>query len=1235
VWMKIRVSGTQQNVGFDAPPSGERLYRKVEVALRADACERATPADPGCDPEEIETGLPDLSQVEDYLLWQDHRVTPDHALTLASAFSQAFGQLVDDFTQSGPGFIRQRDGMLHLFGTHQLEDVEGESWVHVDKDFTTGPFIGHELMADFLNPFSSYLPETIVFDADPVAQGFAVAQEPPHLVEKWDALRRLGAVPVLTFVREALVEGSEADAFAQQFFLQASPVLPEIDRAIGARSVIVRPKLERENTVCASPGSIGTWASTGSPVCPRLLVVADAFNEFENEVDVITRPDDPLDELTIAPLSRQLHTIAVSPSSVGYDGVDRAALDGYPTISGTAQAYSSFAQGYERRSFGYSSPEFPFRALLLRGQPQGSDDLSYMWLSPHSIGVAWAYFTTSRGALHDIAQGAMRVLSYDWSRPGSDAFGLPSDWVPPADASLVGGSPGEPSYQYYLRSAKEAAREATAAVQTSIDNLIEESLQTVELEAAEQRAQTISEIESRALCGPSQSCDISRVPWRPEIRNCSPDSGGAIVSGSAFAHCTKARDILLSQLPYVNIAQTVREATAGDVPTFPEFEGSETQRILIRQWNAKRVLELSVNNAIDLAIATGREIAASQLGLLAATLERDAVAADINAQIAQLDDQDTEIAALISEMEDAQSEIIRRTGVAISVRARECDPPAYENAVEAGKSFSKVTDVSTVEVWFDGDMSWSAGPLRAQYDRCENAKDQAYLAVQSAAPALETLGQKIAALTARSETLNHEQKAALIARRAAAEAAFTAGTAAAHAAQQSAWVQFGAQLTHVQQAIGELVAAVAELSQVQVRSENAMAAANLERDLAQKLADERFGLRRKFRSYDMWRARALLESARRLAVAARRAIEARFVVDLSELNTPQAFVAPPAIWADEVYRDDLNAPSVVGLSVAPQIENAVFPNQLLDYVGNLERFVQGYTVTYPTSVASPDTEVLTIPGPVVVQQIARPIVNEEAEQVGEEIVDVLSGDSLGWSFFCPESGGWFPHPVLGPETVVGEPADCGENPESGGACTGTGLCEDHPSCECVEDEIVCGGTFLSRLREMCHGKMPTRARYNFSLDPWARPNRAIRSMPFEQRHNVRWGRLAVNLLGTGIRDCQQSANPAACYSESFLRFQLQHSGPAWATNHARQWRAFDLPTAFIEGGKALSSEEWLDPIMNSWNTPYVSSVARGELFGRPVGGSYDLILELSPDVRLERIQQVQLLVETEYWVRQQ
>lgn len=1193
--------------GFHEIPSGERMYRQIEVRLRSQACERDTPGDPTCLPSTIEAELPELGEFQEYLLWQEHRIEPRHALTLATAFDQAFSKFFFPF---GP-----QTGKLHLFGAHSRQLIDGSYWIHIDKDFTTGALTGHELMEAFnwldYPPPGSYVPRTMDSELDARMQGFVLSGG-----SGWSALREMGAVPALILAREAVLE-IPSNASLAPFLGAATTLFSDLERAIGPRQAVLRNKWNV---------SLGNCPSEPSVQCK----IAVPSNEVE--LEVLTRTEDPLDRLTRAQQSTQLDTIAADPGTVGFDGKNRAWLDATPTNTFTTQSYTSFAAGHQRRSTSYVN-NAAFKRLFLRGDdPTSPGEQDYVPLFLTDLGVGMQFHSFG-GNLHHMAEQAMNVLPHDWSRPAFDAFGLPVDWVPPADASLVGGAPGEPSYQYYLRKAKDAAREATAAVQVAIDSLIEETLLTEQLEAAETRAATISELETRALCGPNASCDVRIRSWRPSVRECSPDASGWPVTGDALAWCNQARGQLLKQLPSFPVASAVRNAS-GAAATFEEFEGSETQRILIRQWNAKRSLERAIRNAIDLAIATGREMVANSAAITAAAAELVAASAAIDAEIAQLAS-NSEIDALIAEMENAKAEIDTKINHTETVRDRECADSAYTEAYRAGQSFSDKPKgtITRLEdgldfdwsVKYHGSRTWSPGPLYALADRCQAMNDDATIGHALAKPTKAVLQQKIEALIERRDELTPQQRDALTNRKKAAEQAYHAATTAAYASRQSAWAQMSAQYTHVQQAVGELLAATAELSQVQVRIENAITAANLEQQLAASQVEARFGIQRKFRSYDMWRARALLGSARRLSVAARRAIESRFVVDLSELEAPQAFVASPAIWADEVYRDDLNTPSVVGLTLAPTGGDGVAPNQLIDYVENLERFVQGYTVTYPTSVALPDSEVLVISGPAVTEVI----------EGNGPITEVLSGEALGWSFYCSEAGGWFPHPVIGATPVVGESADCGPEPVSGGACIMEGLCAGHPSCDCSGGIIVCGATLASRLAELCSGRPPTRARYNFALDPWGRVNGALRSMPLEQRHNVRWGRLAVNLVGTGIRDCQRAANPATCFSEPFVRFQLQHSGPAWMTNHAQQWRAFDLPTAFIEGGKALASEEWLDPIANGYTSPFVATVARGELLGRPIHGGYELILELGPELRPERIERVQLLVESEYWVRQQ
>jgi hypothetical protein len=129
--------------------------------------------------------------------------------------------------------------------------------------------------------------------------------------------------------------------------------------------------------------------------------------------------------------------------------------------------------------------------------------------------------------------------------------------------------------------------------------------------------------------------------------------------------------------------------------------------------------------------------------------------------------------------------------------------------------------------------------------------------------------------------------------------------------------------------------------------------------------------------------------------------------------------------------------------------------------------------------------------------------------------------------------------------------------------------------------------------------------------------------------------MAVNLVGVGVRDCSKATDSVACYAESFLRYNMRHTGPSWVTNYDGEWRAYGVPTAKVEGGKALAIEEWLDPIVNGWNETYVSNVQRHEFRERPLDGSYELELEVTPDVQLDRIERVQVLTETNYWVREE
>jgi hypothetical protein len=333
-----------------------------------------------------------------------------------------------------------------------------------------------------------------------------------------------------------------------------------------------------------------------------------------------------------------------------------------------------------------------------------------------------------------------------------------------------------------------------------------------------------------------------------------------------------------------------------------------------------------------------------------------------------------------------------------------------------------------------------------------------------------------------------------------------------------------------------------------------------------------FGVYDRDHDYDLARAQALLENARRYAVVARRSIEEQYVVDLSIMTDDEPFVAAPAGWADSIYEYDLNVLSAVGLTAAQGNTASTDPSVLTDYVANLQAFVQGFAVKRPTAVAHTDTDLVSIPGP-----SGDPIPPPTASQPG--------AGSGAWSFNC--NGQWKGVTVLPASSVCGD------------------------------------------------GQPPTVARLQFSLDSWGRLNTTVAATPYVSRFNARWNRIAVNLVGTGLLDCTKATDPNSCYADSYSVFDLRHFGPSWVSDYEQQWHLFQPAVATLEGAKALTAEQWLDPVGNGWDKPYVSAVARSELRERPLDGTYVLDLHLAPETDIDQLERVQLLLETSYWVAEQ
>jgi hypothetical protein len=645
----------------------------------------------------------------------------------------------------------------------------------------------------------------------------------------------------------------------------------------------------------------------------------------------------------------------------------------------------------------------------------------------------------------------------------------------------------------------------------------------------------------------------------------------------------------------------------------------------------------------------------------------------------------------------------------------------------------------------------------------------------------------------------------------------------------------------------------------------AQARAKMEESLTTRGLTTTFGLYRMYHAYDLWRARAMVENARRFAVASRRSLEAYFNVDLSTMSADEAFVKAPATWADQIYDYDLSLPAAVGVVVGQPQDGAIYSNKIEDYILNLDAFVNGFAVNRPSALARNEVDVVTLPGlgrgtpvedPAVVGSngmCCGPGCNTDANvnttsaqckapTTGGECVPAAPGSScapIGGS--CGRTAGtgatWANLVQTDPDTsaaatriaqgirvpatpdflvygggdgtrITGVPGEvivvrktnsggcnraslyvkrggtvsrtsfdnswpitpdgmesiqvmfdgstenyvtvgfrnfCGDGTDSivdlnvmryrcpdnmvygmpvtyynqvagvcstcgtgkyyqggkGGECCAAQSCAAGqvlkndtnqccaPSCagtgKAVAGAMCCGcsmqdgfpapsgaaccpcktgvpvtggssypgqgnwtlrcpnedgGNWVSvaagdDMQTVCGANLsPDRARLEFSLDPWGRLTGSALEQPFSRRYNTRWGALAVNIVGTAIRNCELASDPAGCYSTGFIPFDLVHTGPAWVTDYEGRWRILGVPVGRIEGAKALAVERWLDPLKDGWETSYIKPVARSEFEFRPVGGGYALEFELTPDVMLDHIDRVQLLIGSSYWVKQ-
>jgi hypothetical protein len=1122
-----RIGTTSQDV--------QAFYQRVEHALRKSECVGVACAT--LPPPQV--AFPG----EDYLLWSKHRIRPEHAEAIVRYFAEAFNDAgnrescvpdyptVQELGATIPGlsvepfFTGVRPGALNVQGR---VEVTGAS-----TRFSADASLVQRGLGEVATQFTRYGPWRLPapWEVRPFTnaelQGLA---DPCGLPDPSgsDQRRRMGVVSALTAARQAvgdsvtylnLLNGFPEQQHLESYFKNAGGIIELINATIGDGAVAVKPVLDFvsptfvrvENDSVAvevNHPSTDTWwnsEANGGPagVVHGVFAVARPaaggtgsayYPEFATNLalDPSTMIDvDPgpaFKAVTIANMAQE----AFEQGHFAFAG----SLDPGLQIDGMPPRWIS--QPLRLASWGLkpNGTEFGFEHLFtivaVRWDPATPfdwDTLGYRLVASNmsfrGSPTSAQYFAVG-GSLGEFAQKHAQALPNDPATPALDGYGLPTNWVPPLDAGLLGGTPGESSVPFYLSLAEESAKDAASAVEHAVQGLLAEAQDEAAKAAADVRAlEAIKEARDR-LCGIDNSnCNLgtsaANITLQPFAATCSN------LTTAERINCFLSERIAQAAAVEVEVANavllTLPEPAA---PGFGAYSGGTLQSAFIEQWSALKAPQQKADELIAVGKAAIGKVQAADIAL------------------------------------QSYSQVVQQN----------CNEQTFNQVQRASCTKSTSTGAS-LGFPSGGSLSYSEG--------------------ESCNPAL---------------VLQHKLKCEdLLANEPQTEQAVVV-------AGLDAWVGLSVAAGNLTDTIARVRQSGAIVSGLISEAKLSSRQVEVEAELASTVAPSSFGLSRRYRSYDVWRAKALLDGSRRYALTARRALEARYVVNLSRLEGQEPFVASPAGWADDVYAYDLNLLPAVGLSIGDPVPGGLHSTKVLDYVHNLQAFVAGFPIQRPSAVSEEDVDVVYLPGLAVT-----------AQAPGDSQVGL-------WTFQCPGSSGWVPLPETG---LAGE------------ACAAT------------------SGPGIN----------PARAAIEFSLDPWARRNKSTVDAPYLNRYNVRFGRLAVNLIGTGLKDCTKAADAYACYNEGFIRFNLSQGEGAVITDFDGIWQNLATPPGRIEGAKALAAELWLDPLKDGWSTQYVSAVARTEFNLRPVGGSYRLELELGPEVKLERLERVQLLIGTSYWAKQQ
>ena len=192
-----------------------------------------------------------------------------------------------------------------------------------------------------------------------------------------------------------------------------------------------------------------------------------------------------------------------------------------------------------------------------------------------------------------------------------------------------------------------------------------------------------------------------------------------------------------------------------------------------------------------------------------------------------------------------------------------------------------------------------------------------------------------------------------------------------------------------------------------------------------------------------------------------------------------------------------------------------------------------------------------------------------------------------------------------------------------------------------------GSAFRSRWRRKCErtcvaggaacSSMVTRCFWetDFALDIARDDSRWLTSGAGYARgnYNYRTEAVAVNFVGTALRDCEGVASGSVCYANGSIPYSIYHDAGFQVRNHVGNIYSAPLNPGRIETARGLAAERYITNPTSGADSALLSGYMRREMQGRPIAGNYRIRVWDEPGVMFDRIEDVQLIIDYRYWTR--